>query len=240
MLMNIRCIAIDDEPMALEKLTNYIEKIPYLELVSACTCPCEAMQVMSENKIDALFIDISMPDINGMDFVKALPDPPAVVFITAYAEHAAESYKVRAVDYILKPYSYIDFQRAAELVRQACALKQQGEAAHRDDEFVFLKVDYRYVRVKLNDIIYIEGMNEYLKIYVKGNDPLLVHTTFKQMNGHLPDNFLQVHRSYVVNVNYILEVERSVILMEGGKRISISDSNKDAFMSYLGRYSVRK
>lgn len=238
--MNIRCIAIDDEPMALEKLTNYIGKVPYLELVAACTCPCEAMQVMSDNKIDALFIDINMPDISGMDFVRALPDPPAVVFITAYAEHAAESYKVRAVDYILKPYSFVDFQRAAEYVRQACAMKQQDSPTHSDNGYVFLKVDYRYVRVKLDDIIYIEGMNEYLKIYVRNSDPLLVHTTFKQMNGHLPDNFLQVHRSYVVNVNHILEVERSIVLMEGGKHISISDSNKDAFMSYIGRYSVRK
>lgn len=236
--MSIKCIAIDDEPMALEKLENYISKVPYLELVAACSNPCDAMQVMAENRIDALFIDINMPDINGMDFIKALPDPPMVVFITAYSEFAAESYKVRAVDYLLKPYSFVDFQRAAEYVRMRYEdMQQENRVA---DDLIFLKVDYRFVRVSLRDIVYIEGMNEYLKVYLKSGDPLLVHTTFKQMNGHLPENFRQVHRSYVVNVNHIVEVERSTVLLEGGKRISISESNKDAFMSYIGKYLIRK
>ena len=238
--MSIRCIAVDDEPMALEKLTNYINKIPYLELVAACSCPCEAMQVMSDGKVDALFIDINMPDVNGMDFVKALPDPPLVVFTTAYAEHAAESYKVRAVDYLLKPYSFVDFQRAAEFVRQQHSARQQGNQLPHEDDFLLLKVDYRYVRVKFNDIVFIEGMNEYLKVHLVDSDPILVHTTFKQMNGHLPDNFLQVHRSYVINVRYLLELERSTVLLKGGKRIPISDGNKDAVMSYLSRYTLRK
>ena len=238
--MSIRCIAVDDEPMALEKLTNYINKIPYLELVAACSCPCEAMQVMSDGKVDALFIDINMPDVNGMDFVKALPDPPLVVFTTAYAEHAAESYKVRAVDYLLKPYSFVDFQRAAEFVRQQHSARQQGNQLSHEDDFLLLKVDYRYVRVKFNDIVFIEGMNENLKVHLVDSDPILVHTTFKQMNGHLPDNFLQVHRSYVINVRYLLELERSTVLLEGGKRIPISDGNKDAVMSYLSRYTLRK
>jgi two-component system LytT family response regulator len=236
--MSIKCIAIDDEPMALEKLENYISKVPYLELVAACSNPCDAMQVMAENRIDALFIDINMPDINGMDFIKALPDPPMVVFITAYSEFAAESYKVRAVDYLLKPYSFVDFQRAAEYVRMRYEdMQQENRIA---DDLIFLKVDYRFVRVSLRDIVYIEGMNEYLKVYLKSGDPLLVHTTFKQMNGHLPENFRQVHRSYVVNVNHVVEVERSTVLLEGGKRISISESNKDAFMSYIGKYLIRK
>lgn len=236
--MSIKCIAIDDEPMALEKLENYISKVPYLELVAACSNPCDAMQVMAENRIDALFIDINMPDINGMDFIKALPDPPMVVFITAYSEFAAESYKVRAVDYLLKPYSFVDFQRTAEYVRMRYEdMQQENRVA---DDLIFLKVDYRFVRVSLRDIVYIEGMNEYLKVYLKSGDPLLVHTTFKQMNGHLPENFRQVHRSYVVNVNHVVEVERSTVLLEGGKRISISESNKDAFMSYIGKYLIRK
>lgn len=236
--MSIKCIAIDDEPMALEKLENYISKVPYLELVAACSNPCDAMQVMAENRIDALFIDINMPDINGMDFIKALPDPPMVVFITAYSEFAAESYKVRAVDYLLKPYSFVDFQRAAEYVRMRYEdMQQENRVA---DDLIFPKVDYRFVRVSLRDIVYIEGMNEYLKVYLKSGDPLLVHTTFKQMNGHLPENFRQVHRSYVVNVNHVVEVERSTVLLEGGKRISISESNKDAFMSYIGKYLIRK
>jgi two-component system LytT family response regulator len=237
--MSIRCLAIDDEPMALDKLKNYIMKVPYLELAAACTCPSEAMAYLAENKVDAIFVDINMPDINGMDFIKGLAEPPMVVFTTAYAEYAVESYKVRAVDYLLKPYSFVDFQRAAGYLLQQSKQKENPQVVNEND-CLFLKVDYRYVRVQLKDIVYIEGMNEYLKVHLVSGDPLLVHTSFKQINGHLPEYFLQVHRSYVINVNYISEVERSVVLLENGKHISISDGNKDNFMSYLKNRSVTK
>lgn len=238
--MNIRCLAIDDEPMALEKLKSYIDKVPYLELVAACECPSDAMEYMKDNEVDALFVDINMPDINGMEFVKGLSGSQVVVFTTAYSDYAVESYKVRAVDYILKPYTFVDFQKAAQSLLQCWKARQQDEKAADMDDNIFLKVDYRYVRVSLRDIVYIEGMNEYLKVHLISGDPLLVHTSFKQMNGHLPDNFLQIHRSYVINVNYIREVERSMVLLEGGKRISISDSNRDAFMAYLKARSISR
>ena len=237
--MSIRCLAIDDEPMALDKLKNYIMKVPYLELAAACTCPSEAMAYLAENQVDAIFVDINMPDINGMDFIKGLAEPPMVVFTTAYAEYAVESYKVRAVDYLLKPYSFVDFQRAAGYLLQQSKQKENPQVVNEND-CLFLKVDYRYVRVQLKDIVYIEGMNEYLKVHLVSGDPLLVHTSFKQINGHLPEYFLQVHRSYVINVNYVSEVERSVVLLENGKHISISDGNKDNFMSYLKNRSVTK
>ena len=239
--MKLRCLAIDDEPMALEKLKSYISRVPYLELVAECSCPYEAMQVMSENDVDVLFIDINMPDMNGMDFVKSLPDPPMVVFITAYSEYAADSYKVRAVDYLLKPYSFSDFQKTAEYLRQCGSMRRRNIVSDTDGSgHIFLKVDYRYVRVDFDDIVLIEGMNEYLKVHRLSDLPLLVHTTFKQMNGHLPENFLQVHRSYVVNMKHVVEVERFVLLLEGGKHISVSESNKDAFMDYLNRYTLKK
>ena len=237
----IRCIAIDDEPMALEKLKNYIERIPFLELVAACSCTCDAMQVMAEQKVDALFIDINMPGMNGMDFVKSLPEHLLVVFTTAYSEYAADSYKVRAVDFLLKPFSFVDFQRSAGyMLQQYENMNREVPASSENDGHLFLKVDYRYVRVNLDDIIYIEGMNEYLKVHLHKADPLLVHTTFKNMNGHLPGYFLQMHRSYVINMKNVLEIERSVILLKGGKRISISDSNKETVTNYLNRYLVKK
>lgn len=237
--MMIKCLAVDDEPMALEKLVNYISKIPFLELVGACSCSYEAMQQMAEKKVDAIFIDINMPDQNGMDFIKSLPESPLVVFTTAYAEYAVDSYKVRAVDYLLKPYTFSDFQRSAAYLMQQMEAKEQSNMVKGGD-YIFLKVDYRYVRVAFDDMLYIEGMNEYLKIYLKSGDPILVHTTFKQLNNHLPENFLQVHRSYVVNMNHVLEVERSLVLLEGGKRISISESNKEAFLAYLGKRIVKR
>lgn len=238
--MNIRCIAIDDEPMALEKLKSYIQKTSYLELVAACDSPADAIQIMSDTAVDAVFVDINMPDMNGLDFVKVLPEMPLVVFTTAYSEYAVESYRVRAVDYLLKPYTFEEFQRAADYVQQQWLAKQKAPVAPADSDNVFLKVDYRYIRVSLKDIAFIEGMNEYLKIHLVSGDPYLVHTSFKQINNHLPENFLQVHRSYVVNVNHICEVERSVILLKGGKRISVSDSNKDMFMAYLKNRSLSR
>lgn len=237
--MRIRCIAIDDEPLALDKLKNYIERIPFMELVALCASTTEAMQVMSEAEVDAMFVDINMPDVCGMEFVRALSDPPLVVFTTAYSEYAVDSYKVRAVDYLLKPFGFEDFQRAACNLQKAMPASGVPQPACVLDA-LFLKVDYRYVRVALNDVIYVEGMNEYLKFYLTSGDPLLTHTTFKQLNECLPDCFLQVHRSYVVNMNHVREVERSVILLSNGAHVSISDGNKDAFMQYLLKHSIKK
>lgn len=239
--MKLRCLAVDDEPMALDKLKSYIERVPYLELVGACEGSYEAMQFLENSSVDAMFIDINMPDTNGLEFVRALSHPPMVVFTTAYAEYAVESYKVRAVDYLLKPFGFTDFQRAAENLRdQYNAQKRETSDFRQEDGFIYLKVDYRYVRVAMDDIVYVEGMNEYLKVHKVTGAPLLTHMTFRQILEYLPDSFLQVHRSYVVNMKHVQEVERSLATMTGGQRISVSDSNKDAFMHYLQKYLVRK
>lgn len=241
--MKIRCVAIDDEPMALEKLKSYIERIPYLEFVRTCESSYEAMDTMASEHIDAMFIDINMPDMNGMDFAKSLADPPLIIFTTAYAEYAVDSYKLRAVDYLLKPFGFTDFQRAADNLRKQYELihaTSGSEAPKHEKDIMYLKVDYRYVRVMLNNITYIEGMNEYLKIHMTTGDPFLTHTTFKQIKEHLPESFIQVHRSYVVNMNHVNEVERSLVLISDGTRIPISDSNKEVFMQYLQTYTLKK
>lgn len=239
--MSIKCLIIDDEPMALEKLGSYIGRIPYLELVGSCSCAYDAMKLLQESQVDAIFVDINMPDVNGLEFVRALTDPPLVVFTTAYPDYAVDSYKVRAVDYLLKPYGFEDFQRTAGNLQKQFSLLQQGTAVSAEpSDVVYLKVDYRYVRVRIDDIIYIEGMNEYLKIHVKGMDPLLVHTTFRQMLESLPTSFLQIHRSYMVNMNHVVEVERSVILLDNGVHVSVSEGNKETFMQYLLKRSIKK
>ena len=236
----IKCIAIDDEPMALDKLVNYIKRIPYLDLVASCEDASEAMKIVSTQKVDVMFIDINMPDVNGLEFVRGLVSPPMVVFTTAYPEYAVESYKVSAVDYLLKPFSFEDFQRAAGKLSEEISGRNPDRGVMQTDDALFLKVDYRYVRVSMEDIVYVEGMNEYLKVHLTSGDPLLTHTTFRNFNQYLPAHFLQVHRSYVVNMHQVKEIERSVILMSDGTHISISDSNKDAFMQYLQRHTIRK
>lgn len=247
MPMKIRCIAVDDEPMALDKLRNYIERTPYLELVGLCEGTYDAMQLLAAEKVDAMFIDINMPDMNGLEFVKTLTDPPLVVFTTAYAEYAVDSYKVRAVDYLLKPFGFADFQRTAGHLQKQYALLHpeqdssvSASSGQQEPDALYFKVDYRYLRVPVGDIMYIEGMNEYLKVYTGTADPFLTHTTFRQVREMLPETFIQVHRSYVVNMSHVREVERGVILMSDGARIPVSDGNKEAFMHYLQSHSVRK
>lgn len=246
MSVKLKCLVVDDEPMALEKVVNYIGKIPYLDLTATCSSAVEAMQVLADANVDVMFIDINMPDISGLDFVKSLVDPPIVVFVTAYAEYAVDSYKVRAVDYLLKPYDFSDFQTVAGNVLKhwnyihPANPSSAGSPAPSETDILYLKVDYRYVRVPLRDIIYIEGMNEYLKVHVTDGDPLLTHTTFRHIHDYLPDHFRQIHRSYLVNMDHVREVERSVILLSDGTRLSISDSNKDGLMQYLQRYALRK
>lgn len=239
--MKIKCLAIDDEPIALEKLGSYIDKIPYLELSAACESAADALEVMKNEEIDAVFVDINMPDLNGLDFVRSLASPPMVVFTTAYAKYAVESYKVRAIDYLLKPFDFIDFERTVGNLKKQWLLLRSGQVeSSSEDGLLYLKVDYRYVKVEVEDIVYIEGMNEYLKIHLAKGEVLLTHTTFKNILERLPKYFLQVHRSYVVNMKHVVEVERSVVLMSSGAHISVSESNKENFINWIKEHSLRK
>lgn len=238
--MTIRCLAVDDEPIALEKLENYISKIPYLELTGACESAYDAMKILAETKVDAIFIDINMPDMNGMEFISSLPERPMVVFITAYSEYAVESYKVMAVDYILKPFGFNDFQRAASKLLNVASLSAKASAAENKDS-LYLKADYKYTRVSIPDIRYIEGMNEYIKIHLASErQPLLVHMSLRQIKENLPSNFLQVHRSFIVSMNHVSEVERGRVLLGKDEGVPIGDNYKDALYEYLLAHSPVK
>lgn len=239
--MNIRCLAVDDEPVALEKLRTYIGRIPYLELAAACEGAFEAMQVLAEQSVDAVFVDINMPDLNGLDFIASLTHPPLVVFTTAYSEYAVDSYRVSAVDYLLKPYGFADFQRAADrLLSRFELLSRNGNPPERGNS-LFVKVDYRWIRIAADDIRYIQGYDDYLRIYLCDRPaPLLTYSTFAAILDALPANFLQVHRSYIVNMDRIREVERARIVMDKDTRIPVGASFKERFGDYLKRYSVGK
>lgn len=239
--IKIRCMAIDDEPIALEKISTYIGKVPFFELVAACESPSAALDILNNEVVDVIFVDINMPDINGLDLVRSLAYSPMVVFTTAYAEYAIEGYKVRAIDYLLKPFDFKDFERTSEnLKRQWQLLHSAHSESAVNRELLYLKVDYRYVKVDIDNIVLIEGMNEYLKIHLAKGEPLLTHTTFKQILGSLPGHFLQVHRSYVVNMKHVVEVERSIVLMSNGMHISVSESNKDNFLAWIRDHSLKK
>ena len=180
----IRCLAIDDEPLALRQLVSYIEKVPFLDLVAACPSAVKAREILSREAVDVLFVDINMPDISGMDFVKSLAAPPMIVFTTAYSEYAVEGFKVDAVDYLLKPFGLDDFRKAANKVKKIFDSEHQPVAvsAADSDDAIFFKTEYKVVRVPIDKIVYVEGMSEYLKIHVEGEkEPVIVLLSMKKL-----------------------------------------------------------
>ncbi len=234
----IRCLAIDDEPLALKQLSSYISKVPYLMLVKSCNSALEAREVMNQEQIDAIFIDINMPDLNGMDFVRSLDTPVLVVFTTAYSDYAIEGYKVDAVDYLLKPFGLDDFTRAADKVKQRYDLLHTPTDVSTPDETdnaIFLKTDYKIVRVSLPDILYIEAMSEYLRIYSTSLPrPIVVLLSMKKMEEKLPQNmFMRIHRSYIINLHKIIEVNKNHVVMGQDASLPIGDLYKDAFNNYI-------
>jgi DNA-binding LytR/AlgR family response regulator len=247
--MNIRCLAIDDEPLALQQLVAYIKKVPFLELAAQCQSALEARAFLEHDTVDAIFCDINMPDLNGMDFVKSLAVPPFVVFTTAYSEYAVEGFRVNAVDYLLKPFGLQEFQRAANRLLERMSPRPVSPAAPSssmgDSDILFLKTDYRTVKVKISDIRYIEGMSEYLKVWVETEPkPIITLLSMKKIEERLPDCFMRIHRSYIINLNKIQEVNKNRVVMERpqGERsvsgmpditIPIGDLYKETFQTYL-------
>ena len=231
----INCIAVDDEPLALKQLENYISQVPFLDFKGGCRCAAEAMKYIREDIVDAIFLDINMPDINGIDFVKTLVTPPIIVFTTAYADYAVEGFKVNAVDYLLKPFGLDEFRRAAEKVRVQYEQREGNSTAVADeDDSLFFKTDYKIVRVNVSSISFIEGMSEYLKLHMDGNvDPLVILLSMKKLEGRLPSYFMRVHKSYIINLRKIREVARGRVLMEDGTLIPVGDMYKEAFQAYL-------
>ena len=233
--MNIRCIIVDDEPLALNKLKRYILKYPYLDLVASCHNVETSRRALESGEVDLIFIDINMPDVNGLEFIRTLVNPPMVVFVTAYPEYAAESYKVNALDYLLKPFGIDEFNRVAEKIFSHWQLIQnQNNSSSSTEECVrYLKCDHRFLRVECDDIRYIEGQSEYLKIHLVSDNPFLTHMTFRQITDSFPDNFIQIHRSYVVNMKHVVSAERTLVVLDDGTRLPVSSSRRNDLLRYM-------
>ncbi len=242
----IRCIAIDDEPLALAQISTYISRVPYLELVGKCRDANEALQVLQQTQVDLMFVDINMPDLNGLDFVRSLTEVPKVVFTTAYSDYALDGYKVDAVDYLLKPFGQKDLEAAAEKARHRIERESLAEGfvpqptnAIQKDGYFFVKNDYRITRINIDDIKYVESMGEYVRIFIQGQDraimPLL---SMKRIEEILPsDRFMRVHRSYIVNLGRITDISRQRIIF-GDVYIPVGDSYKQAFLDYINARSM--
>lgn len=241
----IRTLVIDDEPLALQQLAAHVGKIPYLTLVGECQSALEARDIIAREQIDAIFIDINMPDLNGMDFVRSLAAPPIVVFTTAYSEYAIDGYKVDAADYLLKPFSLDDFRKAAQRVKRRYDMEMAAdlplppadapteEKPLHDDDTIFLKTEHRVVRVNIADIRYVEGMSEYLKVHLENERPIIMLLSMKKMEERLPSSFVRIHRSYIVNMKKVKEVTKNRIVMDADTYLPIGDIYKEALTSYL-------
>lgn len=245
----IKCIAIDDEPLALKKLVTYIKKIPFLELVAECRSAVEAQQVIESQEVEAIFTDINMPDLNGLDFAKSLHDHsmgPMMVFTTAYSEYAIEGYKANAVGYLLKPYSFEEFEEAAQKVKEIMEIRQQAmtevTTQGDDDSVIYVKSDYKIVRIDIKRITYIEAMSEYLRITCDDKDrPVIVLLSMKRVEEHLPGNmFMRIHRSFIINLGKIIEVKKNHVVLEGDVSLPIGENFKEAFMNYLNTKILTK
>lgn len=231
----IRCLAIDDEPLALLQLKAMIERTPYLTLVEACSDAIMAQQVLEKQSVDAIFVDINMPELNGLDFVASLTNPPLVVFTTAYSEYALDSYKVNAIDYLLKPYGMLEFQKSAEKVKRQFQLLQAEQSAKAsDDNVLYLKADHKVARVNIEEIKYIESMREYLRIYLEGGEKLMTLMPISKIITMIDNyGFVRIHRSFIVNMGKVTEVSKNSVKLIDGTTLPIGDSFKDNVKIYL-------
>lgn len=242
----LKCIAIDDEPLALRQISAYIAKIPYLELAATFNNAIEAQQRLASERVDLIFVDINMPDLNGVDFVRALTDRPMVVFTTAYSEYAIDGFKLDAVDYLLKPFSFADFSRAAAKANSLYELRQgrlpaqpdsDSEATPKDREYISVKADYKVSLVRIADIVYIESEGEYVRMHLCDGSTITTLFRLRNMEAALPsEQFMRVHRSYIVNLRAIRSYVRGRIFLSDTEYVPIGENYKEAFQNYIDRH----
>lgn len=245
--MKLRCLVIDDEPLAVELMEGYVRKTPFLELAGSFESGTAAFVALREDPVDLLFCDIQMPGLNGMELSRMLPEETRVIFTTAFSRYAVEGFRVRALDYLLKPISYNDFLAAAqkalawfELKRRADRTPEEAQRkAEPERQSLFVKTEYRLQRIDLDRIRYIEGLKDYVKIHVEGEPhPILSLLSLKTLEEQLPsDRFIRVHRSYIVQPSKIRTIERNRIVF-GSERIPISENCRQAFYDFLSRHSL--
>jgi len=240
--LKITCVIVDDEPMALNLVESYVDKTPFLLLKKKCSSAIEALEFLKTEPVDLLFLDIQMPDLTGIEFSKMLPKDTRVIFTTAFDQYALEGFKVEALDYLLKPFDYAEFLAAANKASTWFSLvkgKQQTMISQKEKEFLFVKSEYKQLRIKLTDVLYFEGLKDYIKIWLKDNPkPVLTLMSLKSLEEELPNTqFMRVHRSFIVSLKNIEVIERSQIIINK-QRITVSEQYKGKFTNYINSNSL--
>lgn len=250
--MKLRCLVIDDEPLAVELMEGYVRKTPFLELAGSYESGTAAFAALREHPVELLFCDIQMPGLNGMELSRMLPEETRVIFTTAFSQYAVEGFRVQAVDYLLKPINYTDFLSAANKALQWFELKRRAGEAGRESQpkgdsrkpdeapqSIFVKTEYRLQQIDLERILYIEGLKDYVKIHVEGEaHPVVSLLSLKTLEEQLPaDRFIRVHRSYIVQPSKIRTIERNRIVF-GSERIPVSENYRQLFYDFLARHAL--
>ncbi|MDR0429235.1 MAG: LytTR family DNA-binding domain-containing protein [Tannerellaceae bacterium] len=244
--MILTCAIIDDEPLAIRLLENYVNKTPFLKLEGTYNNAIDALEDLGVNPVNLLFLDIQMPELNGLEFSRIINADTRIIFTTAFGQYALDSYKVNALDYLLKPISYPDFLQSAkkalqwyELLNKPDAGAVETTAERPEPETIFIKSEYKLIQIELSKILYIEGLKDYVKIYTEDNPrPILSLMSMKSMEELLPSSrFARVHRSFIVQPEKIKVIERNRIVF-GKEYIPISDSYKDSFNAFLSKRSL--
>ncbi|MCW3119685.1 MAG: response regulator transcription factor [Chitinophagaceae bacterium] len=245
--MTLNCIAVDDEPLALGLVCKFIEQTPFFNLVGRYPSAVEALKVIHSQKIDLIYLDIQMPDLNGIELARVIgkgPETPRIIFTTAFEQFGLEGYKVDALDYLLKPFNYEEFLRTAtkahsyyELINRPALPTVAVESEYADDQYLFLKVEYQLVRIALDDILYIEGLKDYIKVHLKNVEKgVLSLTSLKALEEKLSSRrFMRVHRSYIVALDKITSMTKNSLQI-GKRNITVGNQYKDAFIQFVGKW----
>lgn len=236
--MKIRCVIIDDEPLAISLLESYVQKTPFLELISSFDNALSAIDTINNNHIDLLFLDINMPHINGLEFSKTISSSSRIIFTTAYDQYAVESFRLNALDYLLKPINYTEFLQAANKALEWFKLKDKSEEKEEiSSTSIFVKSGYRILKVDFDSILYIENQKDYVKFHLEGDkEPISSLMSMQSLEEKLPEKiFMRIHRSFIVNLNKIKTIERNCVVF-GKEYIPVSESYKNKFMEFLSKH----
>lgn len=234
----LRCIAVDDEPLALELLEDNISKVPYLQMVATCSNAMEAIKVLQAESVDLIFLDIQMPGLTGLQLIQSLSDRPMIILITAYEKFALEGFNLDVVDYLVKPVSFERFVKACNKAWELYQLRTRPKESIADKslDYIFVNVDYSLLKVVVDDIMWIEGLKDYIKIHLKSSSrPVITRMTMKAVEELLPaSRFIRIHKSYIVAMGFITAVRKSSVML-GTQELPVSETYQEAVMKITGK-----
>lgn len=235
--MILNCVIVDDEPLAVELLASYARKIPFLNLVGTFNSAAASIKTIREKSVDLLFLDIQMPELSGMEYAKIINGPTKIVFTTAFSQYAVDGYRINAFDYLLKPISFEEFMRVTDKALK-CLSEKKVASGTEGNGYIFVKSDYKLVRINFKDILYAEGVKDYVKIYLKDGSSIKSLACLRNLIDFLPSpQFLRVHRSFIVNIDNMKTIDRSRFVV-GDKFIPISDTYKDQLQKIIDEHTL--